>query len=82
MAKVQYKGLLVLAFIFLSFSSTSSAARRLRAGVKGDENSLAGDGFDGVVLPKGSPDHQVTKEVEELLSMDYTPAGKKPPIHN
>lgn len=108
MAKVQYKGLLVLAFIVLcSFSTASSskelnpvplpsyqsvvrvleivferfcffpAARSLLREMKVDRQVLAGD---GLITPNG--DGVTTAEADELSTMDYTPARKKPPIHN
>ncbi|PON47804.1 hypothetical protein PanWU01x14_241920, partial [Parasponia andersonii] len=35
------------------------------------------------VVPKQDQDqNQVTESANDLLTMDYTPARKKPPIHN
>lgn len=44
--------------------------------MKVDKQILAGDGFT-TLSGDGA-----TKEADELSTMDYTPARKKPPIHN
>ncbi|KAB2095470.1 hypothetical protein ERO13_A01G042000v2 [Gossypium hirsutum] len=73
MARVPCKHVLLIVFIFLCFISTTPVARSLPSEMK-----------------KGLDDRVVTTEneggappdVDELESMDYTPARRKPPIHN
>lgn len=46
--------------------------------MKGDRKVLAGDAV-AVIEPNSEG---VTTEANELSAMDYTPATKRPPIHN
>ncbi|KAK9271775.1 hypothetical protein L1049_002138 [Liquidambar formosana] len=74
MARVPCKRLVLVAFFLLCFISTTAKARNLRTG-----NNEAERGHDDLLIPKedGAP-----VNVEELVTVDYTPARKKPPIHN
>ncbi|KAK8716300.1 hypothetical protein V6N13_043615 [Hibiscus sabdariffa] len=79
MARVPYKHLLLAAAFFLFFfffiSSTAGArnlpvAKETQKSHDHQELTVTKDG--------GAPDISV----DELVSMDYTPATRKPPIHN
>ncbi|KAI5582269.1 hypothetical protein POPTR_007G077300v4 [Populus trichocarpa] len=76
MAKISRNHLVLVAFFLLCFVSTCArAARTLReASNHGAEKKDQNDMFPS--KENGLPD------VEELVGMDYTPARKKPPIHN
>ncbi|KAM6563631.1 hypothetical protein CsatB_023629 [Cannabis sativa] len=74
MAMVQYKCLLIATLIlFCSFSITAKA-RILKEGEhvakKSNDNEL-----------KPNQDRELFDN-NELVAMDYSPAGKTPPIHN
>ncbi|KAL1290818.1 hypothetical protein HN51_059340 [Arachis hypogaea] len=68
--------LLLVAFLFLCFITTT-AARSLRETVK---SSLLSQNIDNKKVNSNVFDPK--QEVHELATMDYTPAGKNPPIHN
>ncbi|KAG5241695.1 hypothetical protein OIU76_024857 [Salix suchowensis] len=75
MAQISRNHLVLVAFFLLCFVSTCARARTLReasshVAVKKDQNDLFPSKENG--LPG----------VDELIGMDYTPARKKPPIHN
>ncbi|KAF9678765.1 hypothetical protein SADUNF_Sadunf07G0069800 [Salix dunnii] len=76
MAEISRNHLVLVAFFLLCFVSTRArAARTLREassnhGAEKDQNDLFPSKENG--LPG----------VDELIGMDYTPARKKPPIHN
>ena len=47
------------------------------------EQTTKGHEEQKVLIPKQDQDQdQVTESASDLLTMDYTPARKKPPIHN
>ncbi|KAL1337478.1 hypothetical protein HN51_032165 [Arachis hypogaea] len=70
--------LLLVAFLFLCFiTTTATAARSLRETVK---SSLLSENIDNKKVNSNVFDPK--QEVHELATMDYTPAGKNPPIHN
>ncbi|KAJ8769516.1 hypothetical protein K2173_005119 [Erythroxylum novogranatense] len=76
MAKTSSKHLLLVAFLLLCFVSKAVTARRLlkeadNHQVKKDQNDLQ--------IPQGN---ERLPDPDELVGMDYTPARKKPPIHN
>ncbi|KAA8546932.1 hypothetical protein F0562_003361 [Nyssa sinensis] len=74
MAMVACRRLVLVAFLLLCFIFITARARSLRTDINGAEK-----GHD-MFIPKedGVPD----STTEELVAMDYTPATKKPPIHN
>ncbi|XP_052191370.1 protein GOLVEN 2 isoform X2 [Diospyros lotus] len=76
MALLVCKRLLLLAFLMLCIISVPATARVLRT----DERTNIGaeKGQNDAIMPKG----KWVADSEELLTMDYTPAKKKPPIHN
>ncbi|GFY94185.1 Chaperone protein like [Actinidia chinensis var. chinensis] len=72
------KRLLLVAFFLLCFASITAKARSLpkarsNGGAKGDQNDT---------LTVAQPEKMQPHSHEDLETMDYTPAGKKPPIHN
>ncbi|KAI5588086.1 hypothetical protein POPTR_005G087000v4 [Populus trichocarpa] len=75
MAKISRNHLVLVAFFLLCFVSTCARARTLREVnnhevEKKDHNNLFPSKENGL------------HDVDELAGMDYTPASKKPPIHN
>ncbi|CAK7337819.1 unnamed protein product [Dovyalis caffra] len=76
MATISRNHLVLVAFFLLCFVSTCTrAARTLREAnnhevEKKDENDLFPSKENGL------------SDVDDLVGMDYTPARKKPPIHN
>ncbi|KAL3584016.1 hypothetical protein D5086_015077 [Populus alba] len=75
MAKISRNHLVLVAFFLVCFVSTCARARTLReASNQGAEKKSQNDMFPS--KENGLPD------AEELVGMDYTPARKKPPIHN
>nr|POF06150.1 hypothetical protein CFP56_27228 [Quercus suber] len=69
MAAVPCKRLILVAFIVLCLFSTTTRARNLRVVSKGSQMS-----HDGPSSPK--------EERVPEVDVDYTPARRKPPIHN
>ncbi|KAK8527571.1 hypothetical protein V6N13_085392 [Hibiscus sabdariffa] len=74
MARVPCKHVLIV-FIFLCFISTTPIARSLSNARETKEYCLNGEVVT-VTETVAPPD------VDELVAMDYTPARRKPPIHN
>ncbi|KAL3721572.1 hypothetical protein ACJRO7_033986 [Eucalyptus globulus] len=72
MAKLPCKHL-VLMFVLLCFISITATARNLRESVGGEGTSHV----ETLEVKEGQP-----PDPNDLFSMDYTPAQKKPPIHN
>ncbi|XP_052191369.1 protein GOLVEN 2 isoform X1 [Diospyros lotus] len=77
MALLVCKRLLLLAFLMLCIISVPATAARV---LRTDERTNIGaeKGQNDAIMPKG----KWVADSEELLTMDYTPAKKKPPIHN
>ncbi|GMI67629.1 root meristem growth factor 9, GOLVEN 2, CLE-like 9 [Hibiscus trionum] len=73
MARVPCKHLLLVAFFLLFFISTPARARNMA--VAKETQKLV---HDDQVL-SATEDHV---KVDGLVSMDYSPATRKPPIHN
>ncbi|KAM3708716.1 hypothetical protein ACB098_02G118900 [Castanea mollissima] len=69
MAAVPCKRLILVAFIILCLFSTTTRARNLRVVSKGSQMSHD---------DPSSPKEERVPEVD----VDYTPARRKPPIHN
>ncbi|XP_050381202.1 uncharacterized protein LOC126798316 [Argentina anserina] len=82
-AVMRYKHLVLVAFVLLCFITitTTEAARSLGvapSSYTGDEMSHDDALKHGIKEDDGvMPD-----ESADLLAMDYSPASKKPPIHN
>ncbi|XP_028765947.1 uncharacterized protein LOC114723877 [Neltuma alba] len=77
MAILQNKRLVIVALFLLCFISSQATARSLKERINGNIRDRK-EAHDGVLK---------TKEDEgnadcEVFSMDYTPARRKPPIHN
>ncbi|KAM5577577.1 hypothetical protein ABKV19_008095 [Rosa sericea] len=81
-AVIRYKHLVLVAFIFLWFiTMTTTEARSLGvapSNYRSDEKSHDDTLKHGIKEDDGV----VPDESNDLLAMDYTPASKKPPIHN
>ncbi|KAE7998222.1 hypothetical protein FH972_002787 [Carpinus fangiana] len=75
MAAVPCKRLFLVAFLILCFFSIqATAARRLREA--GNESQI---GHDDPSSPK---EERMLESADEFVAADYTPARRKPPIHN
>ncbi|KAE8706920.1 Ubiquitin carboxyl-terminal hydrolase, putative isoform 1 [Hibiscus syriacus] len=74
MGRDPYKHLALAAF-FLFFISTTAGARNL----PGDKETQKSHDHQEYTSTK---DGAANNSVDELVSMDYTPATRKPPIHN
>ncbi|XWS33230.1 hypothetical protein CRYUN_Cryun22dG0063500 [Craigia yunnanensis] len=75
MARVPCKHLLLVAFFLFFFISTTVTARNMPVA---NETQKARDAKVLTATEDGAPNINV----DELVSMDYTPATRKPPIHN
>ncbi|CAJ1974612.1 unnamed protein product [Sphenostylis stenocarpa] len=83
MAVSQNKRILLLAFVILCLFSTQTIARTLK-----EKNSITSG--DASTVQHNQQSHaEVFKPKDEdvnvggdVFSMDYTPASRKPPIHN
>ncbi|OMO74620.1 hypothetical protein CCACVL1_16579 [Corchorus capsularis] len=75
MARVPCKHFLLVAFVLLCFISTTTKARSLP---KAPSTPEKGHGDEVVLTATQDGD----SNVEELVAVDYTPARRKPPIHN
>ncbi|TQE09336.1 hypothetical protein C1H46_005072 [Malus baccata] len=89
MAAIPCKNLVVVALFLLCFISITAQGRRLELGVvsKGAADAhqkKSHDLHDTTFKQKQDDDQGVVlpDESNDLLAMDYTPARKKPPIHN
>ncbi|OIW18187.1 hypothetical protein TanjilG_31307 [Lupinus angustifolius] len=80
MAAIQYKRILLVFFFILCFISIQARARALkeRSNVGNSSNVHNKEEHDVKFKPK--EDDEGKKG--EVFSMDYTPARRKPPIHN
>ncbi|GMI86647.1 root meristem growth factor 9, GOLVEN 2, CLE-like 9 [Hibiscus trionum] len=77
MARIPYKHL-VLASLFLLFISTTAGARNLPPAANMETEKPHHHQELASTKDEGAPGISV----EELVSMDYTPATRTPPIHN
>ncbi|CAK8578899.1 unnamed protein product [Lathyrus sativus] len=68
--------LILIAFLFIFFVSTTARARNLRE-IKGGEK-----GHSSEFKPNHEGTETQVKNDDLLDTMDYTPASKNPPIHN
>ncbi|XVF58688.1 hypothetical protein PTKIN_Ptkin07bG0086000 [Pterospermum kingtungense] len=75
MARVPCKHLLLVAFFLFLFISTTARARNMPVAKKTHKV------HEAQVLT-AMEDGASKVNVDELESMDYTPATRKPPIHN
>ncbi|XWS44810.1 hypothetical protein CRYUN_Cryun15aG0080700 [Craigia yunnanensis] len=75
MARVPCKHLLLVAFFIFFFISTTARARNMPVA---KETQKIHDAQVLTATEDGTPDISV----DGLVSMDYTPATRKPPIHN
>ncbi|XVF17096.1 hypothetical protein REPUB_Repub10bG0088900 [Reevesia pubescens] len=78
MARVPCKHLILVAFFLFFFISTTASARNMPVAKESTDQKV----HDSQVL-SATEDHGAPNiSVDELVSMDYTPATRKPPIHN
>ncbi|KAL5751921.1 hypothetical protein ACOSQ2_022428 [Xanthoceras sorbifolium] len=86
MARVPCKHLLLVGFLLLCFFiSLSQGARSLgvtSVGVDDDQKMKGQDVHNHQVVKPTKENGGVPENYEELVSVDYTPARRKPPIHN
>ncbi|EOY13681.1 Encodes a root meristem growth factor, Belongs to a family of functionally redundant ous peptides that are secreted, putative [Theobroma cacao] len=75
MTRVSRKHYLLVAFLLLCFISTTARAQSLPKEARETEK-----GHDDQVLTAATEDG--ASNVDELVAVDYTPARRKPPIHN
>ncbi|XVE63254.1 hypothetical protein DITRI_Ditri07aG0005200 [Diplodiscus trichospermus] len=74
MARVPCKHILLVAFVLLSFISATPRARSFPNA--GETDQKCSDEELLTATQGGAPN------VDEMVAMDYTPARRKPPIHN
>ncbi|CAL0306636.1 unnamed protein product [Lupinus luteus] len=80
MAVVHYKRILLVLFLILCFISTQATARALKERSNiGNSSNVHNKEEDDV---KFKPKEDDEGKKGEVFSMDYTPARRKPPIHN
>ncbi|KAK4256753.1 hypothetical protein QN277_006438 [Acacia crassicarpa] len=79
MAITQNKRLVIVVFFLLCFISSQATARTLKERINGNSRVHKKEARDGIFKPKENDKGNADGEV---FSMDYTPARKKPPIHN
>ncbi|KAJ1429733.1 hypothetical protein SESBI_08136 [Sesbania bispinosa] len=82
MAAVQNKRILFVVFVFLCFFSIQTRARILKERnnqTSGDANTAQHKEAHADLFKPKEEEGNVSSEV---FSMDYTPASRKPPIHN
>ncbi|XAR73252.1 hypothetical protein NMG60_11007161 [Bertholletia excelsa] len=77
MAVMSTKRLLLVTFFLFCFISGTARARNLRT-LQAERSTNGAEKVQNPTLVPKQGDH----EGENLLTMDYTPARKKPPIHN
>ncbi|XVF15016.1 hypothetical protein REPUB_Repub09cG0113100 [Reevesia pubescens] len=77
MARVPCKHLLLVAFFLFFFISTTARARNMPVAKETDHKVQ-----DSHQVLTATEDRAPNISVDELVSMDYTPATRKPPIHN
>ncbi|KAJ1429734.1 hypothetical protein SESBI_08137 [Sesbania bispinosa] len=80
MALLPTKRLLLLAFLLLCFISITARARNLRETKDGSSEVSVEKGQGNLFKPK--PNQGGEQDIDDLATMDYTPAKKNPPIHN
>ncbi|KAB2037096.1 hypothetical protein ERO13_D03G047500v2 [Gossypium hirsutum] len=76
MARVPCKHLILAAFFLFFFISTTATARNLPVAKETQKP------HDLQELTSTKDHGEPNISVDELVSMDYTPATRKPPIHN
>uniref|UniRef100_A0A2P2JNX8 Root meristem growth factor 9 n=1 Tax=Rhizophora mucronata TaxID=61149 RepID=A0A2P2JNX8_RHIMU len=74
MAKISLKHLILVAF-FLCFICGNATARTLK---EVSNREVDRDDQNDLFTSK----EKTARDADELVGMDYTPATKKPPIHN
>ncbi|KAF5745179.1 Root meristem growth factor 9 [Tripterygium wilfordii] len=79
MARVPCKRIVLVVFIVFAFISITARGRSLREASKEDE-AVVVKGQDNQFTPKENGAE--SDDGDDLVGMDYTPARKKPPIHN
>ncbi|CAB4269024.1 unnamed protein product [Prunus armeniaca] len=84
MAAIPFKHLLLVAFILLCFISITAEGRSLGVVSKSsdDGHQKSHDLHDPFKQKEEDHEGLLPDESNDLLAMDYTPASKKPPIHN
>ncbi|EXB64477.1 hypothetical protein L484_006714 [Morus notabilis] len=89
MAVLLSKRLVLVTFILICFFSATARGRSLKAVLNKEVNDKnQSHDQDQQKVAKAVQDvhdqdqQEVTEIANELLTMDYTPARKKPPIHN
>ncbi|XVF61800.1 hypothetical protein PTKIN_Ptkin08bG0159600 [Pterospermum kingtungense] len=79
MARVPCKHLLLVAFFLFFFISTTARARNMP--VAKETQKVVHDIAQGPTATEDDHGAPNTND-DEFVSMDYTPATRKPPIHN
>ncbi|KAK9012730.1 hypothetical protein V6N11_040768 [Hibiscus sabdariffa] len=70
---------LLVAFFLLFFISTTARARNMPVAVAKETQKVVHDDQVDTATENHGEDHV---RVDELVAMDYSPATRKPPIHN
>ncbi|GAY60240.1 hypothetical protein WN944_023415 [Citrus x changshan-huyou] len=81
MARVSSKHLIFVFFIFLCFISITNGARSLRAAPPSVVAAEKGQD-DVFIAPAEESRGKPSDGDDDLVTADYTPARRKPPIHN
>ncbi|KAI9108675.1 hypothetical protein K1719_020322 [Acacia pycnantha] len=79
------KRLLIVVFFIVCFISFQATARTLkeRSNITGMGDETINGGDHQTFKPKANNEANNNNNAEgEVFSMDYTPASRKPPIHN
>ncbi|KAF5727683.1 hypothetical protein HS088_TW22G01379 [Tripterygium wilfordii] len=79
MARVPCKRIVLVVFIMLCFISITARGRSLREASK-DDGGVVVKGQDNQFTPKENGAQSA--DDDDLVGMDYSPATRKPPIHN
>ncbi|KAK8673754.1 hypothetical protein V6N13_112069 [Hibiscus sabdariffa] len=73
------KYFLVAFFLLIFFISTTARARNMPVAVAKETQKVV---HDDQVVPATENHGEDHVRVDELVAMDYSPATRKPPIHN
>ncbi|GMN33383.1 hypothetical protein TIFTF001_004129 [Ficus carica] len=82
MSVLLYKRLVLVTFILICFFSATARGRSLGVISKGHDEEQKQKLAEKVEQEQHQEQEEVVKSANDLLTMDYTPARKKPPIHN
>ncbi|XP_058179446.1 uncharacterized protein LOC131298147 [Rhododendron vialii] len=82
MVAVPRKRFVLVAFFLLCFISITAKASRSVPKESRNGADQKGDGNETIFSPKSKGELSEGNSDQDLATMDYTPAQKRPPIHN